>query len=433
MKVTPTAAPGRAAHRAAASSATSAASSSRPSTRERYARGRASPAASCRTTTRARAQGMLRGLHYQRAAPAGQAGQVVAARCSTWRSTSARGSPTFGQWVGVHAVRREPPAALGAARLRPRLLRAQRDAPTSRTSAPTSTTADDERVRSGTIPPSASAGRSTEPALSAKDAAGLTLAESSAPRPCPASLMILVTCSGGQVGRELLRHRHGTRRAHCRPRAHRARFSDADAVHAALAAHRPTLVVNAAAFTTVDRAEADPGAALAANRDGRRAPRRRLRRAWTSPPSTSRPTTCSTARSASRTPRMMRRTRSTCTVRASSQARTRRPHAAAPERHLRTSWVFSAHGHNFVRTMLRLAQQSPALSVVADQRGCPTPAIDLAVAILDIARQLEWGRDDVWGTYHLTGRGETTWYASRKRSSSCSAASAWTRCPPCAP
>src|SRR6185369_172766 len=69
---------------------------------------------------------------------------------------------------------------------------------------------------------------------------------------------------------------------------------------------------------------------------------------------------------------------------------------------LRTSWVYAAEGRNFVRTMLGLAATRPHLRVVADQRGCPTAAQDLAAAILCIADRLAttgW-QDRYRGIYH---------------------------------
>ena len=79
-------------------------------------------------------------------------------------------------------------------------------------------------------------------------------------------------------------------------------------------------------------------------------------------------------------------------------------------RHLifRTSWVYAARGANFVRTMLRLAAEREALNVVADQFGAPTGAELLADATAHAMRRIE-GRDDLLGTYHLTASGTTTW------------------------
>ena len=76
---------------------------------------------------------------------------------------------------------------------------------------------------------------------------------------------------------------------------------------------------------------------------------------------------------------------------------------------LRTSWMYSAHGTNFLRSMLRLASENETVTVVADQRGCPTAAADLASAIAQIAPRL-FDADTPWGTYHLAGGSETTWH-----------------------
>ncbi len=74
---------------------------------------------------------------------------------------------------------------------------------------------------------------------------------------------------------------------------------------------------------------------------------------------------------------------------------------------LRASWVFGAAGGNFVKTMLRLGAERDALSVVADQFGCPTPAAALAEAILRVAAQR---RPAIYGTYHCAGAERTSWY-----------------------
>ena len=82
---------------------------------------------------------------------------------------------------------------------------------------------------------------------------------------------------------------------------------------------------------------------------------------------------------------------------------------AAGGRHaiLRTSWVFSAHGANFVRTMLRLGRESDALRVVDDQTGGPTAAGDIAATLLTMARALKDGASG--GMYHFAGAPDVTW------------------------
>jgi dTDP-4-dehydrorhamnose reductase len=76
---------------------------------------------------------------------------------------------------------------------------------------------------------------------------------------------------------------------------------------------------------------------------------------------------------------------------------------------IRTSWVFSSYGHNFVKTMLRLMSERSEIKVVNDQRGCPTYAADLAAAILQIIQEWETGNTHS-GTYHFSNEGDITWY-----------------------
>lgn len=74
---------------------------------------------------------------------------------------------------------------------------------------------------------------------------------------------------------------------------------------------------------------------------------------------------------------------------------------------LRTSWVFSAHGNNFVKTMLKLGKTREAMTIVADQIGGPTSAADIAAACLLIAKQLVEGKPG--GTYHFSGIPDVSW------------------------
>jgi dTDP-4-dehydrorhamnose reductase len=99
-----------------------------------------------------------------------------------------------------------------------------------------------------------------------------------------------------------------------------------------------------------------------------------------------------------------------------SKAAGERAVRAATARHLimRTSWIYGEFGHNFLKTMLRLAATREELRVVGDQRGSPTSTRDLADAILRIAPRLA-ARDEVWGTYHFAGSGVTTWHGFASR------------------
>jgi dTDP-4-dehydrorhamnose reductase len=76
---------------------------------------------------------------------------------------------------------------------------------------------------------------------------------------------------------------------------------------------------------------------------------------------------------------------------------------------LRTSWVFSAYGANFVKTVLRLAGSEPELRIVADQIGGPTAANDIAQAILEIVRACAQPGFAAWGTYHFSGTPAVSW------------------------
>jgi dTDP-4-dehydrorhamnose reductase len=87
--------------------------------------------------------------------------------------------------------------------------------------------------------------------------------------------------------------------------------------------------------------------------------------------------------------------------------------SAANPRHviMRTAWLYSPYGTNFVRTILRLAQERERLPVVADQLGCPTSARDLAKACLDIALFCAAKPDqENYGLYHFAGAGAATWF-----------------------
>jgi len=78
---------------------------------------------------------------------------------------------------------------------------------------------------------------------------------------------------------------------------------------------------------------------------------------------------------------------------------------------LRTAWVLSAHGKNFLKTMLRLAETRPELGVVDDQLGCPTAAADIAATLAAITRRLLDDEAAPTGTYHFVNAGEASWCA----------------------
>ena len=77
---------------------------------------------------------------------------------------------------------------------------------------------------------------------------------------------------------------------------------------------------------------------------------------------------------------------------------------------LRTSWVFSAHGNNFVKTMLRLAKDRDQLSIVADQQGGPTSAVSIANALWQLVQRYHAENTLPWGIYHFSGAPDCSWY-----------------------
>lgn len=171
-------------------------------------------------------------------------------------------------------------------------------------------------------------------------------------------------------------------------------------------AQRPDIVVNAAAYTAVDKAEAEPERAFAINRDGAAAVARAAARLGVPFVHVS---TDYVFDGRKAQPYVETDQTNPLNVYGRSKREGERavleahPHALI----LRTSWVFSPFGSNFLKTMLKLGAERPMLRVVNDQLGNPTSARDLAAAILQIAPRLQ---REPGGLYHLTGEGSTSWH-----------------------
>ncbi|MFN3596403.1 MAG: dTDP-4-dehydrorhamnose reductase [Rubricoccaceae bacterium] len=222
-------------------------------------------------------------------------------------------------------------------------------------------------------------------------------------------MKLLVTGAGGQVGRALVRAaRAGNVHVVALDRAS-LDVTRPMPVAAALRAHAPDVLVNAAAYTAVDRAEAEPEAAFAANRDGPDVLARACARAGIPLLHLSTDYVFDGRKGAPYVPADAAAPLSV--YGASKWAGEEAVRAHAPQ-HLivRTAWLFSGEGRNFVRTILRLARERDTLRVVADQVGHPTPADALAEGLLVLARRAAAG-DAPWGTYHLAGTPATTWHA----------------------
>jgi len=174
----------------------------------------------------------------------------------------------------------------------------------------------------------------------------------------------------------------------------------------------PWLVVNAAAYTAVDAAEDDADAAFRANRDGPEMLARLCEAAGVPLMHISTDYVFDGRKSA---PYVETDPTAPQGVYGASKLAGERAVAARCSRSIvvRTSWVYSPIGRNFIRTMLSLAQRSSQLRVVADQIGCPTCSLDLAEAILGVAARLatDGWQDRYAGTYHAAGAGWTNWHS----------------------
>lgn len=222
-----------------------------------------------------------------------------------------------------------------------------------------------------------------------------------------AGMTILVTGGAGQLATALVREGGAAVTRVGRPDLD---FDRPDTVAACFAAARPNLVVNGAAWTAVDAAETEPAAAMRANRDGPAVLARLCAAAGVPLIHVSTDYVFDGNKGA---PYLETDpTNPTGIYGATKLAGEEAVLAANPRTAvLRTSWVYSAAGKNFVRTMLGAAQKTDTLRVVADQKGCPTSARDLAVAILAVAGRMRDGwRDEYAGVFHATGDGWTTWH-----------------------
>lgn len=189
---------------------------------------------------------------------------------------------------------------------------------------------------------------------------------------------------------------------------------DEAAIVAALRDHRPEAIINAAAYTGVDKAEGEPDQAFRVNRDGAAA-------LATAAAAASIPmvhiSTDYVFDGTKRTPYTEHDAVIPQSVYGLSKAEGERAVREACSSHVivRTAWVYSPYGTNFLRTMLRLAAERDALHVVDDQVGTPTAAADVATALLAIIAKALNPDFSAWGTYHYRGADIVTWYGFAQR------------------
>jgi len=222
-------------------------------------------------------------------------------------------------------------------------------------------------------------------------------------------MRILVCGAAGQVGRELLDRAdaYGLE-ALGLPRG-RLDITDADQVRDVVGQLNPGLIINAAAYTHVDNAETHRDQAYAVNRDG-------AANLATAAREDAIPllhiSTDYVFSGEAQTPYREDDQVAPTGVYGQSKLAGEAAIQAALDRHLilRTSWVYGVYGHNFVKTMLRLGSQRDALSVVADQFGCPTQAGSIADTLLQLARRYADDGALAWGLYHYSGRSPCSWF-----------------------
>jgi dTDP-4-dehydrorhamnose reductase len=188
---------------------------------------------------------------------------------------------------------------------------------------------------------------------------------------------------------------------------------DRRSVVEAVRRHSPTSLINAAAFTAVDRAESDADAAFRVNRDGAAVvanvasvtdlPLIHVSTDYVFDGSKGAPYV---------------ETDPVNPLNAYGRSKEEGERAVREKCHkhllLRTSWIYSPIGTNFVRTMLQLGSRRSELGVVNDQIGCPTAAAEIAEVILEIAAAIEGRQFTEWGTYHYAGADAVTWYGFAK-------------------
>lgn len=227
-------------------------------------------------------------------------------------------------------------------------------------------------------------------------------------------MTVLVFGGNGQVGQELLRALAplgtviATTRSGTLPdgtACEVADFSQPDSLPALLDRLDPAIVVNAAAYTAVDKAEQEPEAAFRANAE---APGVIAR--WCADHGVPfvHYSTDYVFDGEGNAPYGEDEPAAPLGVYGSSKRDGEEAVRAAGGRHLifRTAWVYASHGSNFLRTMLRVGAERDALRVVADQVGTPTPA----ALIADVTAQALQHPGQLSGTWHLTATGQTSWH-----------------------
>mgnify|MGYP002712377409 CR=1 FL=1 len=227
-------------------------------------------------------------------------------------------------------------------------------------------------------------------------------------------MKILVTGANGQVGHCLQQQLQAKGWDYVALTRNELDISDARAVEKSVAEIKPTVIINAAAYTAVDKAEQEKEIAYAINRDG---PANLARAAKSINAAILHISTDYVF--AGDAEGSYREDAPTAPQGVYGQSKLDGEQAviAANDKHiiLRTAWVFGEHGNNFVKTMIRLGRTRDTLGIVADQEGGPTYAGDIAAALLHIAQQYAENKTISWGTYHFSGLPHISWFGFAKQ------------------
>ena len=227
-------------------------------------------------------------------------------------------------------------------------------------------------------------------------------------------MKILLLGKNGQVGQALeraLAPLAGPGKLLALDRTNGGDLTQLDSLAATVRQLRPQVIVNAAAYTSVDKAESEPDQARLVNALAPEvlAKEAQALGAWLVHYSTDYVFDGSGTR-----PWLETDATAPLNVYGQTKLEGERQIQGHCTRHLilRTSWVYAAHGSNFAKTMLRLAQERERLTVIDDQWGAPTGAELLAAVTADVLRQIGLaGNEALAGLYHLAASGETTWHA----------------------
>lgn len=220
---------------------------------------------------------------------------------------------------------------------------------------------------------------------------------------------ILLTGSSGQVG-QALRNTLAPLGEVLAPGRDALDLVNADSVRETLRQYRPTLIVNAAAYTAVDRAESEPELAMSVNGIAPGVLAEEAQRLGAVLVHYSSDYVFDGSKSAAY---VETDAPNPLNVYGRSKLAGEQAIQAACQNHyiLRTSWVYSAEGANFLNTILRLACERPELRIVNDQTGAPTWATALSeMTVQLLTASLDRPTDPRYGLYHLTAAGAVTWF-----------------------